>query len=499
MVDIQSEFQLLKIEDPEMEYMPPLLLPKKFSTKRSAPSDDDHDGDDAPEEIFADRFSHRKRKRIRKGDALARTDEQYTSKFWSSAGREALTAVLNQLMKSSNERLFILPACPEDDLPELIPTYGNIAHSSAESADPYLCPEMEKIEDQLNAVKGKVGSMAPAAWSSLTNYTDLASTLRYSMKKDSQIELGTNAWMKFWSILHAYPQLARFPPNTVSVHLCEAPGAFVSALNHYLSANEPLLHKSWNWIASSLNPYLDTPSDEAIVDDRFIRCTAQHWHFGADGTGNLKAAANREALVKAAASNGQTVYLVTADGGIDCSSDFAGQEATLASLKYAEAVTALRLLAPGGHFILKIFTVFRTRMCLLLRVLCSVFDQVQLYKPPTSKPGNSEVYLICLGMRRCGIAAADLLERSRESSAALGTGLSPSFIHSITEASRFFADSQSAAIRINMAVFSAVRNRRLRTCFHEAKQTFSSQFLQRHPVGQLPASTRLMFVPAVEP
>lgn len=51
------------------------------------------------------------------------------------------------------------------------------------------------------------------------------------------------AWLKFYEIVNAYPivpldvegEEGHVPFN--SVHLCEAPGAFILALNHYLALN----------------------------------------------------------------------------------------------------------------------------------------------------------------------------------------------------------------------------------------------------------------------
>ena len=48
-----------------------------------------------------------------------------------------------------------------------------------------------------------------------------------------QVEMGTKAWCKMYEILVAY-ELAPPTPKCNTVHLCEAPGAFITATNHYL-------------------------------------------------------------------------------------------------------------------------------------------------------------------------------------------------------------------------------------------------------------------------
>lgn len=90
----------------------------------------------------------------------------------------------------------------------------------------------------------------------------------------------------------------------------------------------------------------------------------------------------------------------------------------MAALHYAEAVAALGLLRPGGCFVLKLFTFFEhqryarsqtstandcviltLRSIGLLYLLCCLFESAFISKPATSKSGNSEVYVVCLGFR----------------------------------------------------------------------------------------------------
>ena len=57
-------------------------------------------------------------------------------------------------------------------------------------------------------------------------------------------------------------------------------------------------------------------------------------------------------------------------------------------------VTALGVLAIGGNFILKAFTLFEHPTVGALYLMGCLFEQVHVYKPATSKPGNSETYII---------------------------------------------------------------------------------------------------------
>jgi cap2 methyltransferase len=80
--------------------------------------------------------------------------------------------------------------------------------------------------------------------------------------------------------------------------------------------------------------------------------------------------------------------LITADGSIDCQENPNEQEMTTASLHYCELVAALGLLAKGGSFVLKAFTLFEHPSICSIYLIGALFEVVSVFKPATSKPGN---------------------------------------------------------------------------------------------------------------
>ena len=88
--------------------------------------------------------------------------------------------------------------------------------------------------------------------------------------------------------------------------------------------------------------------------------------------------------------------LVTADGGFDYSKDFNGQEINSCQIIYSECIIALHVLENKGCFVCKIFDIFSFTMIQILYIICSSFEFVYIYKPETSRPANSEKYLICM-------------------------------------------------------------------------------------------------------
>uniref|UniRef100_A0AAV2LNX6 Cap-specific mRNA (nucleoside-2'-O-)-methyltransferase 2 n=1 Tax=Knipowitschia caucasica TaxID=637954 RepID=A0AAV2LNX6_KNICA len=95
--------------------------------------------------------------------------------------------------------------------------------------------------------------------------------------------------------------------------------------------------------------------------------------------------------LQAFVANMYRVDLVTADGSFDCQENPDEQEALVASLHYCEVTAALLLLSPGGSFVLKMFTHYEHSSVCLLYLLNCCFRNVNVFKPATSKAGNSEV------------------------------------------------------------------------------------------------------------
>lgn len=72
-------------------------------------------------------------------------------------------------------------------------------------------------------------------------------------------------WTKLHEILWTFKNVV--PESELklnSVHLCEAPGAFVASLNHFLSTHR--MDCSWKWKAFSLNPYYEGNSYTSLID-----------------------------------------------------------------------------------------------------------------------------------------------------------------------------------------------------------------------------------------
>lgn len=384
----------------------------------------------------------------------------------------------------SKVRTYVKPPDGEWCIPD--PSVA-LKHSAEEHA------HLQALKASLNAVKNQLSDKNVHVWHRHTNSTNRAGKVIAAVRSVANAEICTQAWCKFYEILgtfHPLPEEALQSGELNTVHLCEAPGAFITALNHYIKTSKSTLYCDWSWAANTLNPYHEANSGSAtIADDRLIANTLPWWFFGSDNTGNVMSQKHLLEL-QAFVANMRRVDLVTADGSFDCQEKPDEQEALVASLHYCEATAALLLLSPGGSFVLKMFTLYEHSSLCLLYLLNCCFRSVSVFKPATSKAGNSEVYVVCLNydgkdavrpllsklIRNCGPHLAD-----RE--ALFPNSLVPeSFRKQHEETCVYFHGLQVATITENLRLFktmSAEQRQRL-DCIRDRT---AQEYLQRFQVG----------------
>ncbi len=56
----------------------------------------------------------------------------------------------------------------------------------------------------------------------------------YHLRRKCRPELSTQAWCKFHEIVAGFPLVPLNRPEINTLHLCEAPGAFITSFNHFL-------------------------------------------------------------------------------------------------------------------------------------------------------------------------------------------------------------------------------------------------------------------------
>jgi len=122
--------------------------------------------------------------------------------------------------------------------------------------------------------------------------------------------------------------------------------------------------------------------------------------YGPDGTGDLhdpRVTAELHELVMHE-TEGRGVTLVTADGGLDVTGHESEQERLLLPLVLTQLAAGLEVLSVGGTMVCKMFTTTLPVTVRALWLVIAGFEQVTTIKPVTSRPGNSEHYLVARGL-----------------------------------------------------------------------------------------------------
>ena len=117
---------------------------------------------------------------------------------------------------------------------------------------------------------------------------------------------------------------------------------------------------------------------------------------GHDNLGDLYNSKNLEYCYK---KYGNSMNIVTADGGFDFSVDFNKQEILSSRLIFAQVVFGIILQKKNGIFILKIFDIFDKFTVDIIYLLNILYNKVYIIKPNTSRYANSEKYIVCKGFR----------------------------------------------------------------------------------------------------
>jgi len=207
----------------------------------------------------------------------------------------------------------------------------------------------------------------------------------------------SRSFFKMWEILHDFknelPQGLSDPSvKFKSCSVAEGPGGFIEAIVKFRKDVIKAPPSQGNYYGMTLiSPNKNIPnwklSREFISNNNITLC------YGEDGTGSLYKMENIERLCTLTGFS--SCDLVTGDGGFDYSNDFNEQEEASLPLLLCETLVAIKIQKCGGAFILKIFDISQAHMFQLMYLLHQMYGNVYITKPFSSRPANSEKYVVC--------------------------------------------------------------------------------------------------------
>jgi len=260
------------------------------------------------------------------------------------------------------------------------------------------------FENSLNEHRNKIDLIDTDIWKKVRWYINEYDFL----VKDPIIN---RAFYKYWEIINEFNIFENYTESDLIFHCAEAPGGFIQGSNIFLQLDnrvtvkpaEPTVDadgfkmvkkrskapKDYKIYTISLNRELpqyrayNLPSYNKTILNKHIAIV-----YGKDNTGDINNLENIDSI-------NNKFYLITADGGFDEGNDFNNKEQLHYFLILNEIYSAIALQKRGGAFVLKVFDIFTETSIHLLFLLNSMYEHIYVYKPKTSRPTNSEKYIIC--------------------------------------------------------------------------------------------------------
>lgn len=206
----------------------------------------------------------------------------------------------------------------------------------------------------------------------------------------------SRSFYKMIEILAVLEFFDRLPKNLAKIrtaHIAEGPGGFIEA---FIERAEKYSKRVSSCLAMTLKPTDNHTPGWRRANTFLQKHKEVILHYGIDGTGDIYQKGNQESFIQSAKPG---VHLFTADGGFDFSTDYLMQEKRIFHLLVCSSIIGLQCLLPGGALVLKFFDIYAKPTQVLISLIISCFQKWTLYKPATSRPCNSERYLLCSGFK----------------------------------------------------------------------------------------------------
>ncbi len=158
------------------------------------------------------------------------------------------------------------------------------------------------------------------------------------------------------------------------------------------------------------------------------------------------------------------IDLYNHDAGFCISNDYNNQESTNALAHLGCALAGFLTLRPGGSFIGKQYTCFEPFTWNLLIIYASMFREFHICKPLTSRPGNSEIYLVGKGFLGIRNDVREVLSErivNFDMRPFFGPASRGRFAHQINEIEKFAKTvfgQQTRAICANIKLYEEYKN-----------------------------------------
>ena len=366
-----------------------------------------------------------------------------------------------------------------------------------------VAPQLTRTSESLRRTKGRIDSQKdPKRGGSIAKFKAYIQTLRSldmyrSLNRDLAVfknaQCVTNAWRKYRELLTILePDL----PKRVNAFLnAELPGAAICALNHfcfdtkrkldwwassYISKDSSALGDSYGLLANNKERWLMLQENEFRDEDLIGEGEATDFRprtkTGPTSLGDMTDPLEVHRIGDLAREKGINLY--SHDAGMDVDDDPNDQESINMWLHLGCFLCGLICLEEGGIMIAKQYTLLERSSDTLASWYSKVFDSFRLVKPRSSRPYNSEVYLVGVGYRRDERLIRKLTRALKRKSLRDVEKVNESLV----SASLKLSEMQTKALEFSFTAQGYVRSQQKR----DDELDEQSQWLEDQRVGLLP-------------
>ena len=263
-----------------------------------------------------------------------------------------------------------------------------------------LYKENLSLNSTLNKEKNKIDAIYEKnskLWDDLKKFSneyEFVYTSSYgSFKNISNIYPISRSYFKLWEILHDFDLInIKNDEFFISCHLAEGPGGFIECLYKYIIKYITDNFRNIKIYGSTL-----LSDNSSIPKWKLKKNIQEHFNlilnYSLDESGDLYDINEVNKLITKIGKH--NCNLITADGGFDFSNNYNHQEKDFMNLFISEAYIMLNLLKNNGNGIIKIYDIYSKNSIKIMYIISLFFEKIYIIKPLTSRPANSEKYILC--------------------------------------------------------------------------------------------------------
>jgi hypothetical protein len=260
------------------------------------------------------------------------------------------------------------------------------------------------LNSKLNVEKNKINKYYEnncVLWDKLKKFSNeyefVYTSSMSEFKNISMIYPISRSYFKLWEILHDFKYLLNIDNNDGTLfktaHIAEGPGGFIECIYKYICSyyKDNIFNKIKIYGLTLLSDDINIPNWK--IKKNNIKSFNIELNRRYQGNGDLYDIENINNFINNIGY--KSCNFITGDGGFDFSYNYNEQEENFIFFFISEIYLILNLLKKEGNCIIKIYDIYSKNSIKLIYILTLFFNDIYILKPFTSRPANSEKYILC--------------------------------------------------------------------------------------------------------